>query len=106
MSSVKPRFIVLGPRLRALFGSTFVRIDFARRLRSNVSGNSSHEKGGNMDWSEIATWVAGVVALGIGGGLVFRFVSSKNTSVRVTSQKNNRAGGDIIGGDSVKKTDK
>lgn len=59
-----------------------------------------------MDWSEIAKWVAGIVALVFGGGLAFKFVSSRNTSVRMTSQKNNKAGGDIIGGDSAKKTGK
>jgi hypothetical protein len=55
-----------------------------------------------MDWMEIGKWVAGILA----GGVVFKFVSnrisSKKSSIRITSQKNNSAGGDIVGGDSTK----
>lgn len=59
-----------------------------------------------MDWSEIGKYV-GILAAAIGGaGLVLKFSSSRSSkskkNTRVTIQKNNTAGGDIIGGDSKK----
>ncbi|WP_238913010.1 hypothetical protein [Achromobacter insolitus] len=59
-----------------------------------------------MDWSEIGKWLAGIIAAVVAGGLTLKLVSyrltSKKTRVHITSQKNNSAGGDIIGGNSVK----
>jgi cytochrome c-type biogenesis protein CcmH/NrfF len=56
-----------------------------------------------MDWQEIGKWAAGIVAIIIGGGLVFRFafVRKSNRSERTVTQNNNRAGRDIIGGDKI-----
>lgn len=63
-----------------------------------------------MDWFEVAKWVAGLATALIAGGLVIKLAvknkSSKDNSVRIVSQKYNNAGGDIIAGDSVKKTNK
>lgn len=60
-----------------------------------------------MDWFEIVMWAAGVIAAIIAAGLVIKLTitrkSSSDSSVRIVSQKNNQAGGDIIAGDSVKK---
>ena len=62
--------------------------------------------GVSMDWSEIGKYV-GILAAAIGGaGLVLKFSSSRSSkskkNTRVIIQKNNTAGGDIIGGDSKK----
>lgn len=61
-----------------------------------------------MELSEILTWVGAVVAALVAGGFVIKFAINKKNSkigdVRITTQSNNTAGGDIIGGDSVKKT--
>jgi|GEM_PF-2898150 len=61
-----------------------------------------------MDWTEIWKWIAGVIAALIAGGLVIKLAftakSSKRKSVRVVVQKDIKAGGDVIGGDSIKKT--
>lgn len=63
-----------------------------------------------MDWIAIGKWIAGVIVAAIAAGIVFKFtVNRRNyskSSIRVTSQKNLKAGGDIIGGDSVKKNSK
>ncbi|MDF3081480.1 hypothetical protein [Burkholderia sola] len=63
-----------------------------------------------MDWQAIAKWVGVVIAAAVAAGLVIKLsVSlrrSSKSSVRIVSQKNNRAGGDIIAGDSVKKNAK
>jgi cell division septal protein FtsQ len=63
-----------------------------------------------MDWFETMKWVAGVIAAIVGAGLVIKLTysrkSSNDSSIRVVSQKGNHAGGDIIAGDSVKKTEK
>lgn len=63
-----------------------------------------------MDWIAIGKWAAGILAAAIAAGIVIKFTvnrhNSSKSSIRVTSQKNNKAGGDIIGGDSVKKTTK
>lgn len=63
-----------------------------------------------MDLADVWKWVAGAVAALVTGGVVFKLTSSsrssKDSSVRVVTQNNNRAGGDIIAGDSIKKTSK
>lgn len=63
-----------------------------------------------MDWQAIAKWVGVVIAAAVAAGLVIKLTishrRSSKSSVRVVSQKNNRAGGDIIAGDSVKKNAK
>lgn len=60
-----------------------------------------------MDWLTIGKWVAGIVAVAVGAGIVFKLTvsrrSSSDSSVRITSQKNNIAGGDIVGGDKTTK---
>lgn len=61
-----------------------------------------------MDWIAICKWAAGALAAAIGTGIVIKFTvnrhNSSKSSIQITSQKNNKAGGDIIGGNSVKKT--
>ncbi|WP_157654315.1 hypothetical protein [Burkholderia ubonensis] len=63
-----------------------------------------------MDWQAIAKWVGVVIAAAVAAGLVVKLTislrRSSKSSVRVVSQKNNRAGGDIIAGNSVKKNTK
>ncbi|MBQ0960223.1 hypothetical protein KAK06_14810 [Ideonella sp. 4Y11] len=63
-----------------------------------------------MDWVAIGKWAAPIIAAIIAAGIAFKFTidrrKSSKSSVRITSQKNNKAGGDIIGGDSVKKNAK
>jgi uncharacterized protein involved in exopolysaccharide biosynthesis len=63
-----------------------------------------------MDWVSVGKWVAGIIATVVAAGVVLKFTvnrsNSSTSSVRITSQKGNNAGGDIIGGDSVKKTTK
>lgn len=56
-----------------------------------------------MDPQEIWKWFAGIVAAIVGGGLIFRFVFVKKSQKlkRTVTQKNNRAGRDIIGGDKI-----
>lgn len=58
-----------------------------------------------MDWQEVGKWVVSLVAAAVGGGLIFRFVFIKknSSSERTITQKNNRAGRDIIGGDKIDK---
>lgn len=60
-----------------------------------------------MDWLAIGKWVAGIIVAAVGAGIVFKLTvsrrSSSNSSVRITSQKNNIAGGDIVGGDKTTK---
>ncbi|WP_143135416.1 hypothetical protein [Burkholderia ubonensis] len=63
-----------------------------------------------MDWQAIAKWVGVVIAAAVAAGLVVKLTislrRSSKSSFRVVSQKNNRAGGDIIAGNSVKKNTK
>ena len=63
-----------------------------------------------MDWLSIGKWIAGIVAVIVTAGIVIKVVvstrNSKSKSTRFVSQKNNRAGGDIIAGDSMKKNSK
>lgn len=63
-----------------------------------------------MDWHEILKWAAGAIAALVAGGIVIKLTfNRKHTAtgdVRITTQNNNKAGGDIIGGDSTKKTGK
>ncbi|WP_156162574.1 hypothetical protein [Burkholderia sp. MSHR3999] len=63
-----------------------------------------------MDWQAIGKWVGVVIAAAVAAGLVVKLTislrRSSKSSVRVVSQKNNRAGGDIIAGNSVKKNAK
>lgn len=63
-------------------------------------------KGGKVENWEVLKWVGGTIAALVGGGLVFKWTgirkSSKDSSTRVVVQSNNKAGGDIIAGDSVK----
>lgn len=60
-----------------------------------------------MDMTELGDWALKVLAALAVGGLVVKFAisrrDSKRSALRITSQRNNVAGGDIIGGDSVKK---
>lgn len=56
-----------------------------------------------MNWLEIGKWVVGIIVAIVGGGLIFRFafVRKSHNSERTVTQKNNRAGRDIIGGDKI-----
>lgn len=62
-----------------------------------------------MDWEVIGKWVAGIVAALVASGVVVKLVvmrrTSNRSSIRVVSQKNNIAGGDIVAGNSAKKSD-
>ena len=60
-----------------------------------------------MDWIELAKWGGGILAAAIAGGFVFKRVTTRRSanSVRIVSQKNNTAGGDIVAGNSIKKSD-
>lgn len=62
-----------------------------------------------MDWEVIGKWVAGIVAALVASGVVVKLVVmrriSNRSSIRVVSQKNNIAGGDIVAGNSAKKID-
>lgn len=58
-----------------------------------------------MDWNEIGRWVLAFIAAIGAVGLVVKFSinrrSSTSTTTRNITQNNNRAGRDIVGGDSV-----
>lgn len=58
-----------------------------------------------MDWTEIGKWVLAAIAVIGAIGLVVKFSisrkSSTSTTKRTVTQNNNRAGRDIVGGDSV-----
>lgn len=58
-----------------------------------------------MDWTEIGKWLLAAIAAIAAIGLVFKFSinrkSSNSTTTRTVTQTNNRAGGDIVGGDKV-----
>lgn len=58
-----------------------------------------------MDWTEIGKWVLAVIAaigaLGLAIKLSISRKSSTSTSTRTVTQNNNRAGRDIVGGDSI-----
>jgi hypothetical protein len=58
-----------------------------------------------MDWTEIGTWVLAVIAAVGAIGLVVKLSinrkSSRSTSTRIVTQNNNRAGRDVVAGDSV-----
>lgn len=58
-----------------------------------------------MDWTEIGKWVLAAIAALAAVGLVVKFSitrkSSTSTSARTVTQNNNRAGRDIVGGDSI-----
>lgn len=58
-----------------------------------------------MDWKSVGLWVAGVIAALSAAGFVIRFMSVRKSSrsSRTVTQKNNRAGRDIIGGDKIDK---
>lgn len=63
-----------------------------------------------MELVTIVKIVAGVLIALFAVGVVIKITAnwndSSNRSMRITSQKNNKAGRDIIGGDSIKKTSK
>jgi len=62
-----------------------------------------------MDWSEIAKWILAVIAALAVAGFVFKFVFVRKTTTnntRTVIQNNNKAGRDIIGGDSTNNTRK
>lgn len=78
------------------------------RVSAKLGGSllSEKEKNGEyMDWLEIAKVVGAVIAAVVGGGLVLKKISKRNSrsDIRIVSQKNNTAGGDIVAGDSSKK---
>lgn len=58
-----------------------------------------------MDWAEIGTWVLAVIAAIAAAGLALKLSikrkSSTSTNTGTVIQNNNRAGRDIVGGDSV-----
>lgn len=58
-----------------------------------------------MEWSTIGTVIAAIVGA-IAGGLAIKTMifnrQSKKTDIRIVSQKNNLASGDIVAGDSTK----
>lgn len=57
-----------------------------------------------MDWAEIGKWLLAVVAALAVAGFAFKFVfvRKKTTNkTRTVTQTNNKAGRDIIGGDSI-----
>jgi len=58
-----------------------------------------------MGWFEIARLAGVVVAAAVAGGLVYKRVVTRksSTNIRVVTQNHNTAGGDIVGGDSVKR---
>jgi hypothetical protein len=61
-----------------------------------------------MDLILLAKWAIGVIAAAIAGGFAYkRVITNKSkSSFNIVSQKNNRAGGDIIAGNSVKNSNK
>ncbi len=63
-----------------------------------------------MEFLTIAKILAGVLIALFAVGVVIKITvnwnNSSNRSIRFTSQKHNKAGRDIIGGDSIKKTSK
>lgn len=62
-----------------------------------------------MEWSSISAIilaVIGVLATGFTIKTIISNRSKRNTNVRIVSQKNNTAGGDIVAGDSTKTTSK
>lgn len=58
-----------------------------------------------MDWGTIGKWIAGLVVAATAAGIAIKFVFvRKNTNGNsTTTQNNNRAGRDIIGGDKIDK---
>lgn len=58
-----------------------------------------------MDWTEIGKWVLAAIALvgaiGLAVKISFNRKSSSSANTRTVTQNNNRAGRDIVGGDSV-----
>ena len=56
-----------------------------------------------MDWTEIGKWIGGIIAAAVATGLVFKFafVRKSSKTSRTVTQTNNRAGRDIVGGDSI-----
>lgn len=56
-----------------------------------------------MDWNEIGKWALALATAVIGGGIAFKYVrkSKSSSNSRTVIQKNNKAGRDIIGGDST-----
>lgn len=60
-----------------------------------------------MDMTDLGNWALKALAVLAAGGLVIKFAisrrDSKRSALHITSQKYNVAGGDIIGGDSVKR---
>lgn len=62
-----------------------------------------------MEWSNISAIVLGIIGVLAAGFTIKTIIlnrSKKNTNVRIVSQKNNTAGGDIVAGDSTKITSK
>lgn len=62
-----------------------------------------------MEWSNISAIVLGIIGVLAAGFTIKTIISNrskKNTNVRIVSQKNNTAGGDIVAGDSTKITSK
>lgn len=62
-------------------------------------------RGANMDWGELGNWVLALIAAVVGVGLVIKFVviRKSNKSASTIIQKNNEAGGDIVGRDKISK---
>lgn len=58
-----------------------------------------------MNWAEIGKWIVAVIAaiaaVGVAIKLSINRKSSTSTETRTVVQANNRAGRDIVGGDSV-----
>lgn len=58
-----------------------------------------------MDWTAVGKWVLAAIAAIAAVGLVVKLSisrkSSTSTSSRTVVQNNNRAGRDIVGGDSI-----
>lgn len=58
-----------------------------------------------MDWAEIGKWALGAIAVLAGVGFAFKMVfvrkSTSTNSERTVVQTNNKAGRDIVGGDSI-----
>lgn len=54
-----------------------------------------------MDWSEIILGVLGFLGAVIAGGITLKIISKRTSRLNLVSQKNNVAGGDIVGGDKV-----
>lgn len=58
-----------------------------------------------MDFEKILTWAIGVIAAIIAAGFTFKFIISNkkvdNSQTIKVNQKNNHAGGDIVGGNKI-----